>query len=212
MEKLLDGIYKVRRDPSSAGFGYSYLLKRKAGNVLLSRLGDGITIGREYRDIQTAGGIRVIFITDYHFGAKICEEIAEKFDAECFCSTIEKQKLKKKGLEKVSAFPFEHHAFSKDLEIVPVPGHTSGGVALLWTNDGARYLFTGDFLYNSGKAGWIAGSKSRRKIEDSLQLIKELGFDFLVGCGDDECGSPYLHLPTKEEKVRFIDGILAALK
>ena len=211
MQQILDGIYKVDRDPGCPGFGYSYLLKRKAGNVLLCRLGKGITIESAYDGIKTMGGIKIILVTDYHFGADVCESIAKTFDATIYCSEIEKPKLKKRGLTQVTSLPYERQALAEDLQVIPIPGHTSGGVALLWTKGKKRYLFTGDFLYNQGKE-WVAGAKSRNKIEASLESLKELSYDYLVGCGDDECGISYLHLATPQAKITFIDNIIAKLK
>lgn len=211
MQKILDGIYKVDRDPGSPGFGYSYLLKRCMGNVLLCRLGKGITIDDAYPDIKDLGGIKTIFVTDYHFGADVCEEIAETFDSTIVCSVIEKPKLKKRGLLQVTALPYECQNMGKDMQVIPVPGHSSGGFALIWVKGKTRYLFTGDFLYNAGTQ-WTAGAKSRRKIQASLELLKDLSYDYLVGCGDDECGCPYLKLKTKQEKVAFVDSVIARLK
>ena len=48
MRKLFNNVYKIDRDAGSGGFGYSYLLKRARGNILLSRLGEDVRISDEY--------------------------------------------------------------------------------------------------------------------------------------------------------------------
>lgn len=211
MDKLLNNIFNVYRDSECAGFGHSYLLRRKAGNVLMPRLGIDAKVSNEYEAIERLGGIDRIFITDYHFGGHSCEEIALRFSSTIVSSIVEKPKLKKKGLNRLTAFPYERQWLEDDLEIIPVPGHTSGGVCLRWTDADTTYLFTGDFLYFDG-CSWIAGAKTRRKIEKSLTLIKDLEFDYLVGCGSDGVDVPYVALASREEKVDFIDSVLAAFK
>jgi len=211
MKALLHNIYNVYRDPECDGFGHSFLLLRKEGNVLIPRMGVATTIRREYDAIDSVGGIKIVFITDYHFGGASSEALAARFGAAILSSIIEKPKLKKRGLTKLQTFPYKRQSLAQDLEIVPVPGHTSGGVSLLWKDGKYRYLFTGDFLYFDGRV-WIPGAKSRSKIEDSLCLIKELEFDYLVGCGSDNVDIPYVFLPDRESKARFIDSIFLSFK
>lgn len=213
MDKLLGPIYNVYHDvePVNSFGAHSYLLKRKGGNVLLPRFGVETTISEELDAIGSVGGIKWVFITDYHFGGKSCESLASFFGARCASSVIEQPKLRKKGLLALDAFPFERHFLEEDLEIIPVPGHTSGGVCLRWVERRCTYLFTGDFLYHDGK-GWVPGAKTRRKIESSLQLVKELEFDYLVGCGSDFVECPYIKLSTQAQKEAFIDEILSAFK
>ncbi len=208
MKNLLHNIYNVYRDAGSDGFGHSYLLKRSEGNVLIPRMTADTSIAAEYAAIDSAGGIRTIFITDYHFGGASSEAVAARFGADVLSSIIERPKLNKKGLRALKTFPYERQFLAPDLEIIPVPGHTSGGVCLLWKDGKQRYLFTGDFLYFDGRT-WIPGSKTKSKIEKSLGLLKELTFDYLIGCGSDDVAVPYVLLPDKAAKTRFIDDVLA---
>src|SRR5262249_13542546 len=119
MKKLLNNIHNVYRDPGCEGFGHSFLLKRKAGNVLIPRMGEDTTIRLEYDAIDSMGGIKIIFITDYHFGGASSEEIAMKFGGDVFSSTIEQPKLKKKGLNKQKTFSYERQFLEPDLETIP---------------------------------------------------------------------------------------------
>lgn len=211
MDKLLPNIFNVYRDPQCKGFGHSYLLKRKAGNILLPRFGTDTTIQNEYEAIEKAGGIDLIFITDYHFGGSSTETLAKHFGAEVMCSAIEKPKLKKKGLNTVTTFTYERQSLGDDLEIIPTPGHTSGGVCLLWHNAKNKHLFTGDFLYFNGQT-WVPGAKTKSKIEASLNLLKDLDYHHLIGCGSDGVNTPYMLLKTKKQKTEFIGSVLASFK
>ncbi|MEM1107961.1 MAG: MBL fold metallo-hydrolase [Planctomycetota bacterium] len=211
MDSLLRGIQNVYRDLGCPGFGHSYLLKRPAGNVLLPRLAGQATIDHEQDAIAAAGGVSLIVVTDYHFAGRSCAAVADFFGAPIVTSAIEKPKLKKKGLSDVTGLAYERHFLEEDLEVIPLPGHTSGGLGLIWKNGATRYLFTGDFLYFDGHT-WIAGAKTKRKIQPSLELIKTLPFDVLVGCGSDGVDRPYARLKTSQAKAEFIDQILDAFQ
>lgn len=193
MDRLFNNIYKVRRDPHSTGWGYSYLLQREQGNIFLPRMAKGATIADEFDAIDEAGGIQSIYVTDYHFAGTGLQAVAERFAVDIQCSTVEAPKIHKRGLNKVSSFDFRRHQLEDDWEVIPTPGHTTGGVCFLWDAGGERYLFTGDFLYNAGHA-WVVGSKSLAKLEASLALIRSIDFTYLVGCGDEAMGIPYLAL------------------
>jgi len=131
MGSLFRNIFNVYRDPGCAGFGHSYLLKRRSGNILLPRLRSKSIINNAFSKITSEGGIAMILVTDYHFAGQSCERIANTFEADIFTSTIEKPKLKKNGLVNVTGLPYERQFISEDLEVVPLPGQTSRGVGLL---------------------------------------------------------------------------------
>ncbi|HEY3290050.1 MAG TPA: hypothetical protein VGK87_07990, partial [Anaerolineae bacterium] len=97
MEVLLKNVYKVYRDPGSSGWGYSYLLKRKNGNIFLPRMAREATIEAEFPAITAAGGISAIYVTDYHFAGKGLPQVAAHFGAPVFCSDIEKAKVGGRG-------------------------------------------------------------------------------------------------------------------
>ncbi|MEM7126438.1 MAG: MBL fold metallo-hydrolase [Chloroflexota bacterium] len=206
MEKLLNHIYKVCRDPHSTGWGYSYLLQRENGNIFLPRMAKEATIHGELDAIAAAGGINSIYVTDFHFAGTGLQEVADRFGVDIQCSSLEVPKIRKRGLGNLAAFDFRRHHLADDWEVIPTPGHTTGGVCYLWTDANERYLFTGDFLYNAGKS-WVVGSKKLEKVEQSLALIRSIDFTYLVGCGDDDLGLPYLQL-TKSERHVFIDEIV----
>lgn len=170
-------------------------------------MGIDTKITEEYDAIDQAGGIDVVFITDYHFGGTSSVVVADRFNSKILSSIVEKPKLKKKGLTNLEAFSYERQMLADDLEIIPVPGHTTGGVCLLWRDGETGYLFTGDFLFFDGKT-WIPGAKTKRKIEDSLSTLKTLDFDYLVGCASDGVEVPYVRLSSDKEKKEFIDAIL----
>ncbi len=206
MLELLPGIFKVSRDESSGGWGYSYFVKRAEGNILFARMAQTASIENEYEAIERVGGIQRIYITDYHFAGEHVEDVAKRFNAGIYCSRIEAPKIKKRGVNAVVAFDFVGHEIEPHLSVIPTPGHTSGGVCYLLTLNDKRYLFTGDFLYFDGQK-WIVGSKTYAKVKASLGHLRAMDFDILVGCGDDSSSIPYIEL-TPDTKGVFFETIV----
>ena len=64
INKLLNNIHKVYRDPRSNEFGHSFLLQRKQGNVLVPRMDIDARITEEYDAIEDVGGSYIVLITD----------------------------------------------------------------------------------------------------------------------------------------------------
>ena len=210
MQELLPNIFKVYRDEGSGGWGYSYLVRRPHGNLLLARLAKTAAITHEYAAIQSVGGLQRIYITDYHFAGEHVDDVSMQFGAGVYCSQIELARIKKRGITNLVPFEYLDHRLEEDIRVIPTPGHTTGGVCYLLTMNAKRYLFTGDFLYFDGQR-WIVGSKTYADVKDSLACLQNLDYDYLVGCGDDVLGTPYVEM-TDGTKPQFFQTILSQFK
>lgn len=202
MEELLPNIFKVYRDESSGGWGYSYLVKRQRGNIFLARMAKTASITHEYDAIQAMGGIHRIYITDFHFAGKHVKDVAKTFEADIFCSQIEAPKIRKRGIQSITPFDYNEHDIEADLTVIPTPGHTTGGVCYLLTLNNTRYLFTGDLLYFDTDK-WMIGSKKYANVKVSFERLQNLEYDYLVGCGDDALGCPYIALTPDTQQAFF---------
>jgi hypothetical protein len=207
MQELLPNILKVMRDEASGGWGYSYFVKRTEGNIFFARMANTASIQHEYEAIHTLGGIHRIYITDYHFAGENVQHVAQEFGAEIYCSLVEVPKIKKRGIDHLRPFDYIPHDIEPNLNVIPTPGHTTGGVCYLLRMDGVRYLFTGDFLYYDGKQ-WIVGSKDYNRVKDSLDRLQALEFDYLVGCGDEALGSPYMVMSSAQVKIQLFEALM----
>jgi len=207
MKELFPNIYKVYRDESSGGWGYSYFVKRDSGNLLLARMARTASIESEYETIHAMGGIDRIYITDWHFAGSHVEDVSKEFDAPIYCSAIEAPTIKEKSdVESLKTFDYTLHDIEDGLTIVPTPGHTKGGVCYLLDMDNTRYLFTGDLLYFDGNR-WIVGSRKYAKVKEGFDRMQAQDFDYLVGCGDDDLGIPYVALNADNKSAFFEDVI-----
>ncbi len=202
MQELLPNIAKVYRDESSGGWGYSYLVTRPQGNILFARMAQTASIEHEYAAIHALGGIGRIYITDFHFAGQHIEDVARRFNTAIYCSQIEVPKIRKQGSTTLVALDYTEHNIESDLTVIPTPGHTSGGICYLLTLGEKRYLFTGDLLYFDGDK-WIVGSKNYASVKDTLERLQALEYDYLVGCGDEGLGCPYIEFTPDTKRVFF---------
>ena len=63
----------------------------------------------------------------------------------------------------------------KDFEIFKVPGHTKDSIALLYNN----ILFSGDALFHNGIGRTDFPESEPEKMQDSLNILKNLNYDVL---------------------------------
>ena len=105
------------------------------------------------------------------------------------------------------------HRLDEDLEIIPMPGHTRGATAFLWSGGGHRYLFTGDTIYlRDGE--WIAAmldSSDRPAYLESLALLRELDFDVLVPWAAS-AGDAHYALTDAGDRRQRLDAIIERLR
>jgi glyoxylase-like metal-dependent hydrolase (beta-lactamase superfamily II) len=159
MEMLFDdGLYRVGGAREQRGAGWSYLLRREGGNLLLLNLAGSSVAALEpdFPAIQAMGGLAALFFNDRH-NARSPEvsRISEQFGAPLYGSVPEATVVRKKGVIVPAPFPMERASFAPDFEILPTPGHTAGGVSYLWDSGRQRYLFLGDILWREGAAGTL---------------------------------------------------------
>ena len=107
----------------------------------------------------------------------------------------------------------ERGTIDDDLEVIPTPGHTAGTTSYLWTADGHRFLFTGDFVWierGEWKAVVLDGGRRAAYLE-SLALVRDLDFDVLVPWGVTE-GDPSFAVVGADERRDRIDAIIARVR
>lgn len=179
MQQVLPGVFLVPQN-GGKGFGYTHFVKRPAGNLILdaSRVG---SISDSFDDIAGEGGVRAAVISDRHLGGAATNQIAERFGAAIYCSAIEANAMghRKNGVRVDHVLPFERTVIEGDVLLVPTPGHTAGQFSTLATVEGARILFTADFVWRKD-GRWRPGASSRRKMAKSFESLRDLAFDYVV--------------------------------
>jgi glyoxylase-like metal-dependent hydrolase (beta-lactamase superfamily II) len=212
MENVIPGLYASAPQPLSfapSTHVRAFVLQRRPGNLLVYA---AATVADDAPAIEELGGISRHYLNHWHeaaFGGG--DRIARTFEAPLFCHESERPSVSEtSGV----AWTFStRHMDGDDLEVIPIPGHTSGATAYLWDSGQHRCLFTGDSLYLR-EGEWVAAvleSSDRAAYIESLGLIKDLEFDVLVPWAAT-AGQPF-HAPTgKEDARRRIDAILERIR
>jgi glyoxylase-like metal-dependent hydrolase (beta-lactamase superfamily II) len=212
MQSVIPGLYASPPQPLSfapSTHVRAFLLKRQQGNLLVY---SADTVAGEARAIEGLGGISRRYLNHWHeaaFGGG--DRVAETFEAPLFCHEDESQSVSKTS--EVGGTFSARHTLGDDVEVIPIPGHTSGATAYLWDSGRHRCLFTGDSLYLR-EGEWVAAvleSSDRASYIESLELSKELDFDVLVPWAAT-AGQPFHALTDKADARRRIDTILERVR
>jgi hypothetical protein len=212
MDNVIPGLYASTPEP--LGFGPSleiraFLLQRERGNLLVYR---SQMLERDAEEIIALGGISRQYLNHRHEASSACDWVAKTFDAPLYVHESEAPSVSE--ICNVAETFSERHHLDDDLEIIPIPGHTSGATAFLWDAGEHRCLFAGDTIYFPwGK--WVAavldGVSDRERYIASMELIRTLEFDLLVP-GVAAAGRPYYAFVEKPEAERYIGASLERLR
>ena len=173
------GVFLVPQN-GEKGFGYTHLVLRPAGNLILdaSRVG---SISDCFDEIEGLGGVGAVVISDRHLGGPSTNQIAERFGARVYCSAIEAEAMghRTNAVTIHHLLPFERTLIEHDVLLAPTPGHTAGQFSTLATVEGTPILFTADFVWREAGA-WRPGNLSRKKMQKSFESLRDLAFDAVI--------------------------------
>ncbi len=209
MEALFDNLHGVAAERLSfapAFEGRAFLLARPAGNILVYSSG---RVADDFADLSAAGGIARQYLNHEHQANRSCDSVAAEFGAPLYCHAAD-AKAAAKTCNVDQTFDGRAHHFD-DFEAIPIPGHTPGSAAFLWTNGAHRYLFTGDTIYlrdGEWRIAVLDGISDRVTYRESLELIRGLDFDVLVPSMAK--GEPFQVVPA-DERYQRIDKLIARI-
>jgi glyoxylase-like metal-dependent hydrolase (beta-lactamase superfamily II) len=206
MQQVLPGVFLVPQN-GRKGFGYTHFVRRPAGNMILdaSRIG---SISDAFDEIEAAGGVKAVVISDRHLGGPSTNQIAERFGATVYCSRIEADAVghRANAVTVDHALPFERTTVEGDVLLIPTPGHTAGQFSTLVEVEGARILFTADFVWREN-GRWRPGNKSRKVMQKSFEGLRDLKFDHVVPWTSYTQTELFVPIPSVDAAV---DAMIAA--
>lgn len=172
VEKVSANLFLFTRPSKFAGWmNFSWLLKRKGGNILVACA----DVSDELGTIEELGGVSRVLLTDIHFAGKWHGAICKQFGATFVCHDSDKAKAKAKcGVGRIEALGARTQ-LEKDVLAIHTPGHADGGLCYFWSDDKENALFTGDFLAHTPD-GWsvFCGKAKRKVMAQSLQTVGAL--------------------------------------
>jgi glyoxylase-like metal-dependent hydrolase (beta-lactamase superfamily II) len=149
LETGLAGLYASAPEslPFAPGLDVrAFLLRRDPGNVLIYST---TTLGSAGVGIEALGGISRHYLNHRHEAL---------FASESVCAPLFVHERERRSVAEtyaVRATFSKRHTLDHDFEVIPTPGHTSGGTAYLWDSGERRLLFSGDTIYLD-EGEWVA--------------------------------------------------------
>lgn len=211
MELVFPGLYASAPEPLSFAPRTAiraFLLQRPKGNLLVYSAG---TLADDAASVRELGGIATRYMNHWHEAGTGCSSIADTFGAPLVCHEADQRHAEEKC--PVSETFTQRHMVDDDFEVIPIPGHTAGATAFLWSSGPHRTLFTGDTVYFD-QGNWRAAvleSSDRRAYIASLELLKQLEFDVLAPWAAS-IGQPfYAHTDWEDARTR-LDQILERVR
>jgi glyoxylase-like metal-dependent hydrolase (beta-lactamase superfamily II) len=187
MQAVLPRLFAT--DPVDLGFAgvdlraRSFVVQADEGNVLLYGAGPAVA---ELDAVRDLGGVRLQLLNHVHEAAPAANRIREAFGAPLHVHAADAAAVGRVvGVD--ATFEGRRH-LTTDIEAIPIPGHTPGATAFLWTADGRRVLFTGDsvtVLHGRWVAALLPGISDRDAYVASLEALAREAFEVLApGAGD----------------------------
>lgn len=150
MERIYANLYRIGGTPNSRGLSYSYLLQRKAGNLLVCHQ-SGPT-DEDLAEIEALGGIDSQWICHQHDALKggQHEALHERFGCLLHHHETDRKPLRRKTKCPTEQFGDDELPFAPDFEAIFLPTCTAGHSIFRWRNRGKYYLFTSHAIYRHG--------------------------------------------------------------
>ena len=138
----------------------------------------------DLKRIQELGGLETQFISHRHESGKSLMTIKSMFNSKLCASEIEAPHLE----EMVEQIVKDRFLHSGDIEVVPTPGHTNGGLSFLYKpTEGRSILFTGDTLFQSNNMWstfvYAAHGGNKSDMLYSLEIYRELEPNIVISSG-----------------------------
>jgi hydroxyacylglutathione hydrolase len=178
MKRIYDDLWQTSLEQPFSGLNtHAYFLRREEGNVLFYNTSNV----DDLEEISTLGGLAFQYLSHRHESGKSLDAIKSKFKSQLCAGSLEVPFVE----TSVDVTFSTRQSHSSNIEIIPTPGHTDGGLCFYYESPiGLRYLFTGDSLFQSN-ARWDTlvfsndGGNAENLIE-SLSTIRTLEPDVVL--------------------------------
>jgi glyoxylase-like metal-dependent hydrolase (beta-lactamase superfamily II) len=176
--EIFPDLYLLRSTDDDTQLPFSYLLVRKAGNVLFPTKDNLLLVAP---DISKLGGVAYMMLGDRHHALPQTVKFAKQFGTELTASDIEGKALESAGVKVGNKLRFERQQFAPDIEIIPTPGHTKGAFTYLWTHKKRRFLFVGDTIVpvDGAWSYWVT-AKNLPIMRETIDSLSQIDFDVIL--------------------------------
>jgi hypothetical protein len=174
MNKIYDDLFQSNVEHPFSGLNtHAYLLLREQGNVLFYNTSNAGNLQK----ISKLGGIKYQYLSHRHETGHSLSTIKDLFNSK-LCSDIKEEPAISKVCQVDITFN-ERTYHSENIEVIPTPGHTEGGLCFLYQSpNNLRYLFTGDLIFQSN-GEWstvliTSDGADPKNLVSSLKILRDL--------------------------------------
>ena len=181
MKEIYSGVWQTDLENPFPGLNtHAYLIQRSEGNVLFYNTSNE----SNFKKIKELGGIETQFLSHRHEFGKSLMTIKSMFNSKLCASALEARHLE----EMVAQVVKDRFLYSGDIEIIPTPGHTDGGLSYFYKPiKGRSILFTGDTLFQSNNMWstfvYSAHGGNSSDMLYSLEIYRELEPSIVISSG-----------------------------
>jgi glyoxylase-like metal-dependent hydrolase (beta-lactamase superfamily II) len=201
MKEIFPSLFVIDSEEPDGKARFTYLIKRKAGNVLFATKAD--TPAR-HKEIAAAGKVAHMMLGDRHHAVPPTEALAKRLGVPLCCSSIEAAVLKKQGVNIAAPLPYEPAKLTHDIEIIPTPGHTRGAFSYLWTNAGRKFLFIGDTIVPvDGEWKYWVTKVNRAQMRKTMQALSKVSFDVILSNSFASTPVPWFEVDARSRAAIF---------
>ena len=191
--------------------GPSFLLRREQGNILIPAYNKDL-IDRRLKQIERLGGVSAIYVNGKH-NAKIPNfpsALTERYRPPIYISELDAKTYRARKLPNSRPLKFKRQMVAKDLEAIPFPGYSKGGMAYLWSNGGKRYLFGGITItrIDGEWRTWVSAAVTPRAFKAALKELGETACDVLLLNSFANTEEPWFSFKPAQWKALF-DELIA---
>ncbi len=181
MKEIFPSVWQTTLENPFPGLNtHAYLIQRDEGNVLFYNTSNQ----DDLKKILELGGIETQFISHRHESGSSLKKIKSIFNSKLCTSEIEAPYLE----ETVDLIVKDRFLHNQDIEVIPTPGHTDGGLSFLYSlTKGKNILFTGDTLFQSNNKWstfvYSADGGNRNDMVETLEIYRKLQPNLVISSG-----------------------------
>ena len=172
MKKLYEDLWQTSLEHPFPGVNtHAYFLQCEKVGVLIYNTSNA----EDLEQISSLGGIGFQYLSHRHEAGASLSVIKLEFNSKLCASSLEAPHLK----TVVDVIFSVRQLHSTNIEIIPTPGHTDGGICFYYSSPlGLNYLFTGDtFFQSNDQWGTLVIAKDggdAQQLKTSLAVLRSL--------------------------------------
>lgn len=205
MERIFPNLYRFDFGPRGPenSMSHSYLLVRKAGNLLICHCYRGTSVMDYADEVDKLGGIDLQFVPHFHDAKRgdLHQDLYDRFGCELSYHEGERKSIRTKTKCPAEEFGDAGLKLGSDFEAHYFPGHTPGMSIFSWQYRGKTFLFPSHVIgLQEGEWRVTYAPHLVPKQKSRFMELAKMDVDYWVRGGSADGRKEYHALSTTEKK------------